>query len=235
MYWYGCSCLFWGLCFLFSHARIGSLIETGRETEINHYALILTRSFINFLLGRGVLYLHCYVCHASNIGLWAAKMIPCTDLSMDFDWSFRTCCVRFVRYVSFICYNFLIQSSFTAIDSISLVLFVCLFQQKHHSLVPIVFKFSGQLCSGLVYSPLWMRSFSQGFWAPDSLCQAFFGWFKWKNEDKKYPYRKTRPRRRLLLNLVFDFTTAFQAEIKQREQTVLEKWGKGVSWRRTFA
>ena len=31
VYWR--SCLFWGLCFLFSHARIGLLIEPGRETE----------------------------------------------------------------------------------------------------------------------------------------------------------------------------------------------------------
>ena len=30
---YGRSCIFWGLCFLFSHARIGLLIEPGRETE----------------------------------------------------------------------------------------------------------------------------------------------------------------------------------------------------------
>ena len=38
----------------------------------------------------------------------------------------------------------------------------------------------------------------------------FFGWFEWKNEDKKYTQRKTRPRLRLLLNLVFDFTMPFQ-------------------------
>ena len=42
----------------------------------------------------------------------------------------------------------------------------------------------------------------------------FFGWFEWKNEDKKYTQRKTRPRLRLLLNLAFDFTMPFQDKIK---------------------
>ena len=35
-----------------------------------------------------------------------------------------------------------------------------------------------------------------------------------KKKDKKYTQRKTRPRLRLLLNLVFDFTMPFQDKIK---------------------
>ena len=47
VYWR--SCLFCGLCFLFSHARIGLLIEPGRETEklitLCPYVLLVKKSF----------------------------------------------------------------------------------------------------------------------------------------------------------------------------------------------
>ena len=33
MFEYGYSCFFGGLCFFFSRARIGLLVEPGRETE----------------------------------------------------------------------------------------------------------------------------------------------------------------------------------------------------------
>ena len=54
---------------------------------------------------------------------------------------------------------------------------------------------------------------------------SFFGRFEWKIENKKYTIKR-RPCRRLSLIFFFDLTRAFQDKIKQRERSVLEKWGK---------
>ena len=88
-----------------------------------------------------------------------------------------------------------------------------------------------------LFPTVWMRSLAQkimGFLSTRLSLPRFFGRFEWEIEHKKYTSRKRRPCRRLLLNLFFDFTTAFQDKIKQRERSVLEKWGKDVSCRRIF-
>ena len=73
-----------------------------------------------------------------------------------------------------------------------------------------------------------------GFLTPGSFCHAFSVVSRRKLGIKSIRTGREGPCRRLLLNLFFDFTTAFQDKIKQRERSVLEKWRKDVSCSRIF-
>ena len=67
------------------------------------------------------------------------------------------------------------------------LMFFFLFEKIKSPACPILFKFSGELCYGLIYSPLyeWAQKI-MGFLSTRLSLPLFFGRFRWKIENKKF-------------------------------------------------